>query len=143
MVRRLAAVVGLGQVIRTAMVFGLSLLLTFGCGSSRSSKDASPNWGDVAIPQVAKSDIGNQVFDELRVESYYLTFSDEEYAKLTDLSTILVNSYTVNEDRYVQAALKVGDTELPAIGVSYGTLISRTLPFLKINPASPTLSLRK
>jgi hypothetical protein len=108
-----------GQAIRTAMVVGLSLLLSHGCGSSRSSKDAGTIWGDVAIPQVAKSDIGNQVFDEHRVESYYLTFSDEEYAKLMDLSTILVNSYTVNEDRYVQAALKVGDTELPAIGVRF------------------------
>jgi len=36
-----------------------------------------------------------------------------------DMSTLLVNQWTVNEDRYVQASLRVGDTELPAIGVRF------------------------
>lgn len=70
--------------------------------------------GEVPIAQ-----IGDDVFDEEEVKSYYLTFSDEEYQKLTDLSTLLLDPYTVNEDRYVQAALRVGDTELPSIGVRY------------------------
>ncbi len=63
--------------------------------------------------------IGDDVFDEDEVKSYYLTFSDEEYEKLTDLSTLLLDPYTLNKDRYVQAALRVGDTELPSIGVRY------------------------
>jgi hypothetical protein len=80
-----------------------------------------PHWGDVLIPEVDKEQIGNQVFDENQVQSYYLTFSDEEYARLMDLSTLLnpKNPYEVNEDRYVEAKLKVGDTELPGIGVRF------------------------
>jgi spore coat protein CotH len=73
----------------------------------------------VVTLNVAKGQIGDQVFNEDEVQSYYLTFSDQEYAKLTDLSTLLINQYTVNVDRYVQASLQVGDTVLPSIGVRY------------------------
>lgn len=66
-----------------------------------------------------KAAIGNNVFDENAVQSYYLTFSNEEYAKLMDLSTLLVNQWTVNEDRYVKASLRVGDTEIPSVGVRF------------------------
>jgi len=59
------------------------------------------------------------VFDESEVQSYYLTFSDAEYAKLMDLSTLLLARTVVNEDRYVKASLRVGDTELPSIAVRF------------------------
>jgi hypothetical protein len=97
---------------------GLALPLPAGCGDSKGKADAG-NWGDVSVPNVGKADIGAKVFDQDQVQSYYLTFSKAEYDRLTDLKTLLKNPYTVNEDRYVQAALKVGDTELPAIGVRY------------------------
>ena len=93
-----------------------------GCGGSKGAgPDAgrNPNQGDVAVSKVERADIGAKVFDQDQVQSYYLTISEEEYARLTDLRTLLLNPYTVNEDRYVQAALRVGDTELPAIGVRY------------------------
>ena len=82
-------------------------------GSSAGGSDA----GDAAGTNLPKEQIGNEVFDETQVQSYYLTFTDEEYGRLMDFSTLLINPYTVNEDRYVQAALKFGDTVLPAIGV--------------------------
>jgi hypothetical protein len=72
-----------------------------------------------AADKVPLAEIGNDVFDETELKSYYLTFSDEEYEKLTDLSTLLLDPYTVNEDRYVEASLRVGDTELPSIAVRY------------------------
>jgi CotH protein len=70
-------------------------------------------------PPVAKERIGDQVFNEAEIQSYYLTFSDAEYAKLMDLSTLLLDRTTVNEDRYVEASLRVGDTELPSIAVRF------------------------
>jgi len=73
--------------------------------------------GSAGTPELPGKQIGDYVFDEEQVLSYYLTFSDEEYAKLMDFSTLLVDPYTVNTDRYVEAALQVGDTELPSIGV--------------------------
>jgi hypothetical protein len=75
--------------------------------------------GNGAKTGIAKEHIGDKVFDENQVQSYYLTFSDSEYAKLMDLSTLLKSRWEVNEDRYVQAALRVGDTELPSIGVRF------------------------
>jgi len=80
-------------------------------GAPTGAAGAAEPAGKVPIAQ-----IGDDVFDEEEVKSYYLTFSDEEYEKLTNLSTLLLDPYTVNEDRYVQAALRVGDTELPSIG---------------------------
>jgi spore coat protein CotH len=92
-----------------------------GCGGSKQTGgDAGkPNGGDGAVSKVAKADIGAKVFDQDQIQSYYLTLSEAEYARLTDLSTLLQNPYTVNEDRYVKAALRVGDTELPSIGLRY------------------------
>jgi hypothetical protein len=66
-----------------------------------------------------KDRIGDEVFNENEVKSYYLTFSEEEYARLMDLSTLLVDPTTVNKDRYVEAALRVGDVKLPSIGVRF------------------------
>lgn len=54
------------------------------------------------IPSVGKEQIGDDVFDESEAKSYYLTFSEPEYAKLVDLSTLLVDDTTVNEDRCVR-----------------------------------------
>jgi spore coat protein CotH len=68
---------------------------------------------------VANQRIGDQVFDETEVKSYYLTFSDAEYEKLMDMSTLLIDRTTVNEDRYVKASLRVGDSELAAIAVRF------------------------
>jgi spore coat protein CotH len=105
--------------LRTHLGLSLGFLLAAACGGGNAGKDAGPNWGDTAIPQITPEQIGNQVFDESQVRSYYLTFSQEEYAKLMDFSTILLTPYTVNKDRWVKAALKVGDTELPAVGVRF------------------------
>lgn len=107
---------------RSSAVLGLLSLLA--CGAS-GKQDAKPDAGPARdgsgadATSVAKTTIGDQVFDENVVQSYYLDFSDAEYAKLMDLSTLLVNSWTVNEDRYVQASLRVGDQEFPAIGVRF------------------------
>lgn len=68
-------------------------------------------------PDIPREQLGDQVFDEDRVQAYYLTISDEEHAKLMDFSTLLVDEFTVNKERYVEAALRVGDTELSSIGV--------------------------
>ncbi|HEY5957811.1 MAG TPA: CotH kinase family protein [Polyangiaceae bacterium] len=70
-------------------------------------------------PGPAKEHIGDIVFDESQVQSYYLTFSDAEYAKLMDFSTLLKDPWTVNEERYVEASLRFGDTTLPSIGVRF------------------------
>jgi len=72
-----------------------------------------------ASPSTTKERIGDEIFDESEVKSYYLTFSDAEYAKLMDMSTLLLAPGVVNEDRYVQASLKVGDTELASIAVRF------------------------
>ncbi len=69
--------------------------------------------------KVPLGQIGNQVFREDEVKSYYLTFSEEELAKLMDLSTLLPEPFTVNEDRYVRAELRIGETEVGAIGVRF------------------------
>ena len=71
------------------------------------------------MPSIAKQQIGDRVFDEEQVQSYYLTFSEAEYAKLMDMSTLLLDRTTVNEDRYVEASLRIGDTELPSIAVRF------------------------
>ena len=126
----------------SCLTAGICLLLACGCGGSDKHATSSSTGGagalgsggssgtgdsgasgagtgDSGVPTVEKEAIGNQVFDESQVQSYYLTFTDAEYGKLMDFSTLLLNPYTVNEDRYVQAALKVGDTELPTIGVRF------------------------
>ncbi|MBN2531203.1 MAG: CotH kinase family protein [Deltaproteobacteria bacterium] len=68
---------------------------------------------------VKREEIGNDVFDDSQIKSYYLTFSDEEYEKLMDFSTLLLDQMTMNKDRYVEASLKVDDVEFPSIGVRF------------------------
>jgi hypothetical protein len=85
--------------------------------SEESDESTAPVTAGHVVPSVAKKRIGDRVFDEGRVQSYYLTFSDAEYAKLMDMSTVLLTRTRVNEERYVQASLRVGDTELPSIAV--------------------------
>jgi hypothetical protein len=102
----------------SALVFATPLPI--GCGGSKGAgKDAGGSQGDGTVPKAEVASLGAKVFDQDQVQSYYLTLSQAEYDRLTNLSTLLLNPYTVNEDRYVQAALRVGDTELPAIGVRY------------------------
>ena len=87
-------------------------------GFEPSSGGQAPGGGTGGIgPDVPREQIGDQVFDEDQVQAYYLTLSDEEYAELMDFSTLLVNEFTINTNRYVEAALRVGDTEYPSIGV--------------------------
>jgi spore coat protein CotH len=103
-------------VLFTGLLFtGLLSVACGGQGKANVTKDGSV--GDAAVD--GKVAIGDRVFDENTVQSYYLTFSDEEYAKLMDMSTLLVNQWTVNEDRYVKASLRVGDREFPSIGVRF------------------------
>ena len=47
------------------------------------------------------------MFDETEVRSYYLTLSAAEYAKLMELSTLLLGRTTVNEDRYVEVSQRL------------------------------------
>ncbi|MBN2193764.1 MAG: CotH kinase family protein [Polyangiaceae bacterium] len=87
-----------------------------GTAGAAGSAGAFP---EIDIPSVSNDRIGDAVFDEDEVKSYYLTFSDEEYERLMDLSTLLTNPWAVNEDRYVEASLRVGEVELPSIGVRF------------------------
>lgn len=106
------------KAVARSMVFLCAGLLVAACEEQKkanATKDASV--GDVA--RDGKTSIGDRVFDETVVQSYYLTFSDEEYAKLMDMSTLLLNQWTVNEDRYVKASLRAGDKEIPSIGVRF------------------------
>lgn len=103
-----------GSVARLCAV----VFLAAACGGEVGGQaDAGPKPNDAGAS--GKAAIGAKVFDEDALQSYYLTFSDEEYAKLMDMSTLLLNPYTVNEDRYVKASLRVGDKDLPAIGVRF------------------------
>jgi hypothetical protein len=99
-----------------------------GAGSVAPSDGESGATGDAGQggPAVAKENIGDVVFDENEVRSYNLTFSDAEYARLMDLSTLLRQRTVVNEDRYVQASLRMDDTELPAIEVRFKGQFSLT-----------------
>src|SRR5512133_1605987 len=109
-----------GRLVGVLFALVLATSSLAGCGGSTkgASLDAGRdlNRGDAAEPNANN---GAKVFDQDQVQSYYLTLSEEEYARLADLRTLLLNPYTVNEERYVQAALRVGDTELPAIAVRY------------------------
>ncbi len=125
------------RAVSTLVVTGLCSLALEACGDSGSSKHprdenvggsagaaGAANIGGRAgaagaANEASLAELGNDVFDENELKSYYLTFSDKEYEKLTDLSTLLLDPYTVNEDRYVEASLRVGDTELPSIAVRY------------------------
>lgn len=108
--------IGFGRAVGIVSVLAAVLA---GCGESKGKgSDAGSNPGDGG-GKVEKAGIGAKVFDQDEVQSYYLTFSDEEYARLTDMKTLLSNPYTVNEDRYVQAGLQIGDRKLPTIGVRY------------------------
>ncbi|MBN2197133.1 MAG: CotH kinase family protein [Polyangiaceae bacterium] len=74
----------------------------------------------IDVPSVARDRIGDDVFDEDEVKSYYLELSEEEYARLQDFSTLLTSPWSVtDEPRYVEASLRVGDAELPSIGVRF------------------------
>ena len=89
-----------------------------GGGAESNSGGQTPGDGGGGLGvEITREQIGNQVFDENQVQAYYLTLSDEEYAKLMDFSTLIVDEVTVNKDRYVEAALRVGDTELASIGL--------------------------
>ncbi len=79
----------------------------------------SETGGAAGSEKVPLGEIGNDVFSEDELKSYYLTFSEEELAKLMDLATLLPEPFTVNEDRYVRAELQVGETEVGAIGVRF------------------------
>jgi hypothetical protein len=112
--------IGVGRSFGVAFVLIFASLGLAGCGDSKGKgSDAGTNAGDETVYAVETAEIGAKVFDEEKVQSYYLTFSDSEYERLTDLKTLLSDPYTVNDDRYVKAGLRVGDTELSAIGVRY------------------------
>lgn len=100
---------------------GISALAgnTFGGGSAGNSAAKASEFPQVVIPEVPKEQLGDKVFDENQVLSYYLEFSPAEYAKLMDLSTLLKTPWEVNQDRYVEASLRVGDIELPKIAVRF------------------------
>lgn len=119
-----------GTVRMTTLVV---LLLAAACGEDAAGgtdggggsvhAGGAPGGGDAGTettaPPVPRQHIGDHVFDETQAQAYYLTFSDENYAKLMDLSTLLLSRTEVNEDRYVEASLRFGDTELPSIAVRF------------------------
>lgn len=108
--------IGFGRSVGIVSVLATALA---GCGESKGKgSDAGSNAGDGG-GKVEKGNIGAKVFDQDKVQSYYLTFSDAEYARLNNMKTLLSSPVKVNEDRYVEAGLQIGDTKLPAIGVRY------------------------
>jgi hypothetical protein len=105
-------------------------LLAVACGDSKNAPlstvdggladgDGGPADSGPAdeVSDVSREQIGDHVFDEGQILDYYLTISDEAYETLMDFSTLLVDPYTVNKDRYVEAALQVEDKAFPAIGL--------------------------
>jgi hypothetical protein len=70
------------------------------------------------IPDMDKHLIGDVIFDDDVLRSYYITISDSEYERLMDLST-LVQNWTVNKDKYVEVGLRVDDMELPSVGMRF------------------------
>lgn len=86
-------------------------------GTDEESDAGTDNATDIDIPKVDKDKIGNTVFDDDELLSYHITISESEYAKLMDLSTLVYDLYKVNRDRYVKVKLRVGDTELPEVGL--------------------------
>jgi hypothetical protein len=119
-----------GSLLRAANALAYTLVLPFAvaCGGepAPTGQNAGAGSGGGAAggqgtesPSVAKEGIGAHVFDETAVQSYYLTMSDTEYAKLMDLSTLLLADTVVNEDRYVDASLEVGDSKLASIAIRF------------------------
>ena len=125
-------------------LFATALSYLHGCGNDEGTADAAAGSGAIGTgggsgsagsgdgasagaatggarfdAGIEKPLIGNDVFNEDEIKSYYLTLSDEEYDKLMDLSSLVSRSYEVNTERYVKASLSVDDTELPAIGVRF------------------------
>ncbi|MBN2525590.1 MAG: CotH kinase family protein [Deltaproteobacteria bacterium] len=62
--------------------------------------------------------IGEVIFADDVLRSYYITISDSEYERLMDMST-LVQNWTVNKDRYVEVGIQVEDMELPSVGMRF------------------------
>jgi spore coat protein H len=112
---------------RASWSLSLFAIAVLGCGGGDQGAvpGSGGNAGVVADASadgamtVGKGAIGNVVFDQEHVASYYLTFSDAEYAKLMDLSTLLTDRFHVNEDRFVEASLRVGDVQIDRIGVRF------------------------
>lgn len=113
-----------GSLLRAAKGFAYMLALSCAVACGAESKATGQGGtagagGSVAAPSVTKEEIGNRVFDESAVQSYYLTMSDAEYGKLMDMSTLLLDDTVVNEDRYVNASLQVGDSKFSSIAVRF------------------------
>ncbi|HYQ43856.1 MAG TPA: CotH kinase family protein [Polyangiaceae bacterium] len=112
-----------GWSLRAANVLELTSALLFAAacsgGPAAPGQPSAAGAGGAESATVAKGSIGDEVFDDTEVQSYYLTMSDAEYAKLMDLSTLLLDKTTVNEDRYVDASLEFGGRTLPSIGVRF------------------------
>jgi spore coat protein CotH len=113
----------LAQAVRVVASYSLlcaASLLVVACGGhANGSAPVNRTDGGGDGPLAGKATIGDRVFNEQLVQSYYLTISDAEYAKLMDMSTLLLNQWTVNEDRYVKASLRIGETELPSIAIRF------------------------
>jgi hypothetical protein len=114
------------------LLLGVFSLLGVACSGSSDTRridarpsDTQPN--DTQPSEARPADagstkaahIGDKVFDESQVQSYYFTIADDEYARLMDFSTLLLTPFLVNDDRYVKVSLRVGDTDLPAVAVRF------------------------
>jgi spore coat protein H len=88
-------------------------------GRANTDPDSDSTAGDADTDTAdRKHRIGDVIFDDAVLRSYYITISDSEYERLMDLST-LVQNWTVNKDRYVEVGLMVDDVELPSVGMRF------------------------
>ncbi len=87
-------------------------------GSESTAPDSESTSANADTDADGKRRIGDVIFDDTVLRSYYLTISDSEYERLMDMST-LVQNWTVNKDRYVEVGLRVDDMELPSVGMRF------------------------
>lgn len=85
-----------------AFAFIFILLLAAACGDEQvvGQASAAAGAGGSAAPAVAPGAIGDQVFDNTQVQSYYLTLSDTEYEKLMDFPWDLDKSFWYPEPNF-------------------------------------------
>ncbi len=89
-------------------------------GGVDTSHDTTTDSQGIIPDTVEKTEIGDRIFNDDTVLSYYLDFSDEALETLMDMSTLVdVNRFEINKDRYVEASLTVEDASIASVGVRF------------------------